>query len=110
MSSTAVFLKIDPEHLADCLQGACANLDSTRETVLDFSSVLRLNSKGLRAMEELAGLADEKAVKVGLLGVNVEIYKVLKLAKLAPRFSFLIREYGRSDRKEESCHAEPSQR
>ncbi len=33
-------------------------------------------------MEGLAGLADDKAVKVGLLGVSVQIYKVLKLAKL----------------------------
>ena len=31
----------------------------------------------------------KKAVKVGLRGVNVEIYKVLKLVKLASRFSFL---------------------
>jgi len=40
-------------------------------------------------MESLAGRADEKAVKVVLRGVNVDIYKVLKLMKLAPRFSFV---------------------
>ena len=37
----------------------------------------------------LAGIADDKAVKVVLRGVNVDIYKVLKLMKLASRFSFL---------------------
>src|SRR5438445_6728950 len=96
MASTAVFLKIDPERVADCLQEACANVDSASETVLDFSSVLRIDPKTLRTLEDLAGLADEKAVKVSLLGVNVQIYKVLKLAKLAPRFCFLTREYGSS--------------
>lgn len=111
MSSTAVFLKIDPERLADCLQEACAGLDSSTETVLDFSSVMRVDPKALRVMGKLAGRTDEKAVKVSLLGVNVQIYKVLKLAKVAPRFCFLTRECGSSHRtNEEGCHAEPSQR
>jgi hypothetical protein len=39
-------------------------------------------------MEEFASAADEKSVKVVLCGVNVGAYKVLKLAKLASRFSF----------------------
>jgi len=87
---TALLLKIDPERVADCLQELCAKLDSAKgETVLDFSSVQRIDAKAIRALEELARLADAKAVKIGLRGVNVEIYKVLKLVKLAPRFSFL---------------------
>ena len=56
---------------------------------MDFSSVRRIDSNALVAMEELAGMADQKAVKVVLRGVNVDIYRVLKLMKLAPRFSFL---------------------
>jgi hypothetical protein len=40
-------------------------------------------------MEKLAGVADDKAVKVVLRGVNVDVYKVLKLVNLTPRFSFL---------------------
>ena len=40
-------------------------------------------------MEEFAGIADEKGVKVALRGVNVHVYKVLKLVKLASRFSFV---------------------
>ena len=40
-------------------------------------------------MEELARLADEKAVKIVLRGVNVDVYKVLKLVKLSPRFNFV---------------------
>ena len=87
---TAMLFKIDPERVADSLQELCAKLDSAKgETILDFSSVQRIDVKAIQAMEELARLADARAVKVGLRGVNVEIYKVLKLVKLAPRFSFL---------------------
>ena len=57
-------------------------------------------------MEQLASLADDKAVKIGLRGVNVDIYKVLKLVKLAPRFCFLTEVW--SAILEESCHAASS--
>ena len=49
------------------------------EVTLDFSSVRRIDPGALRAMEELARMADEKDVKVVLRGVNVDVYKVLKL-------------------------------
>ena len=90
MPMTAEPFKVDPERVADCLRDAHAKLDSAKaEAILDFSSVQWIDAKAIRAMEELAGLADAKAVKIGLRGVNVEIYKVLKLVKLAPRFSFV---------------------
>lgn len=90
MSKISAFLKVDAEHVAANLQAVGAKLDDAPvETVLDFSSVLRIDPGALVAMEELARLADEKALKIGLRGVNVEIYKVLKLVKLAPRFCFL---------------------
>lgn len=86
----AVWLKIDGERVVDTLQGASEKLDTADgELVLDFSSVLRIDPSALRAMEKLAGMADNKAVKVVLRGVNVDIYKVLKLVKLTRRFSFL---------------------
>jgi hypothetical protein len=40
-------------------------------------------------MEEFARIADDKAVRIVLRGVNVDVYKVLKLVKLAHRFSFV---------------------
>jgi anti-anti-sigma regulatory factor len=40
-------------------------------------------------MEKLAAKAREKAGKVVLRGVHVDVYKVLKLTKLAPRLTFL---------------------
>jgi anti-anti-sigma regulatory factor len=59
------------------------------EVMLDFSSVLRIDGNVVSAIEELAGLADGKSVKVVLRAVNVDIYRVLKLLKLTQRFSFL---------------------
>jgi anti-anti-sigma regulatory factor len=90
MDTIAVWLKIDGDHLADAWQEAGQRLDNAEnEVVLDFFSVRRIDPHGLKALEQLAARADEKAVKVVLCGVNVDIYKVLKLVKLAPRFTFL---------------------
>ena len=57
------------------------------EVILDFSSVPRIDSHVVGAMEELARLADEKKARVVLRAVNVDIYRVLKLLKLAERFT-----------------------
>jgi anti-anti-sigma regulatory factor len=89
MASIAVWLMIDESNIPPALHAAAARLDSAeREVVLDFSSVRRIDTGGLRAMEELVNAADDKAVKVVLRGVNIGVYKVLKLVKLSPRFSF----------------------
>jgi len=89
MTTIAVWLNIDEERVALALQEAGEKLDGAEgEVVLDFVSVRRIDSSALRAMREFAGIADEKAVKVVLRGVNVHVYKVLKLVKLASRFSF----------------------
>jgi len=89
MAMTAVFLNIDEQHVASALHEAGEKLDAAQgETVLEFSNVHRIDSIGLHALEEFARLADEKSVKVVLRGVNVDVYKVLKLVKLTRRFSF----------------------
>jgi anti-anti-sigma regulatory factor len=86
----AMLLKMDPENVGQGLQLAAGNLATADgEMVLDFSSVTRINSTDLREIENLVGLADDKAIKVGLRGVTIDVYKVLKLMKLVPRFSFL---------------------
>ena len=85
-----VWLEIDGEAVVPALQDACEKLDSADgEVVLDFSSVHRVDPSALRELDKLAGTADEKAIKVALRGVNVDVYRVLKLMKLASRFSFL---------------------
>jgi anti-anti-sigma regulatory factor len=89
MPMNALWLKIDGEHVVHALQEALKKLDGAGgEVVLDFSSVHRIDARALRALEDLAGTVDGEA-KVALYGVNIDVYKVLKLMKLAPRFSFL---------------------
>lgn len=90
MTTNAECLEIDGDRMVETLQAARETLDSVKgDVVLDFSSVRRIDPSVIRAMEKFASIADEKAVKVVLRGVNVDIYKVLKLVKLTSRFSFL---------------------
>jgi len=86
---TSAVFKIDGEHIDDCLHVACAKVGEG-ETVLDFSGVRRIDPKAVRALEELVNVAEARGVKVGVCGVNVEIYKVLKLVKLASRINFSV--------------------
>lgn len=88
MSTIAVFLKVDEERVAESLREAQSKLDGSSEAVLDFGSVSRVQPKDLLAMEELLRLAEDHGIRIELRGVNVAIYKVLKLARLAPRFAF----------------------
>jgi anti-anti-sigma regulatory factor len=71
------------------VRAALERLDSAeQELVVDFSAVDRVDSAALRGLEELAAKAQERSVKVVLRGVNVEVYKVLKLVAVAGQFSF----------------------
>ena len=58
------------------------------EVVVDFSGVQRIDPSTLKTLDKLADAAHERAAKVVLGGVNVDVYKVLKLMKLERRFSF----------------------
>ena len=70
-------------------QEAAEKLDSAQgEAVLDFSSVGRIDSGALRALEEFVDAAGQKSVKVVVRGASVGVYKMPKLAKLESRFSF----------------------
>ncbi len=90
MAITAVWLKIEQARLVQALQEAGGKLDSTEdEVIVDFSSVPRIDASGLIAMEQFVGIADHQGVTVALRGVNVSVYKVLKLVKLTSRFSFV---------------------
>ncbi|HKM67935.1 MAG TPA: STAS domain-containing protein [Candidatus Acidoferrum sp.] len=90
MTMIAMWVRIDEENLLQAMQEAREKLASVQgELVLDFSSVRRINASSLEAMEEFIGLAADKGVKVVLHGVNVGVYKVLKLVKLASRFVFV---------------------
>ena len=77
--------KISPTVLREAEEKLLAG-DS--EVTLDFSSVSRVDAPTLRELAELARVADAKAGRVNLRGVNVDVYKVLKLVKLTQKFSF----------------------
>jgi anti-anti-sigma regulatory factor len=109
MEMIAEWLKIDEERVVEGLRDASEKLDGAAgEVVLDFSSVRRIDAGAIRAMEEFAALTDQKAVRAVLCGVKVDVYKVLKLVKLASRFSFITPRGQSSGDELESCYAAPS--
>ncbi len=76
--------------LATLLREAIGRLSSAGGALtLDFSAVRRLDPAALRLLEELSAQARDQSVQLILGGVNVAVYKVLKLAGLAARFTFL---------------------
>jgi len=90
MTSIAAETKIDDQTVTAAVELAAEKLKGAQgETVLDFSGVRRIDASALRALEELARIADEKEVKVTLKGVGVDVYKVLKQVRLSRRFSFV---------------------
>jgi len=90
MAAIAEWLKIDEERAVQALQEAGGTMDSREgDLLLDFSCIRRIQPSSLKVMEEFAGIADGKGVKIVLRGVSVDIYRVFKLVKLASRFSFV---------------------
>lgn len=90
MATIADLLIINSEHVAEALHDVHSKLSNADgKLVLDFTSVRRIDAPAITAMEELAIAAKNKSVKLVLRGVNVDIYKVLKLSRLTTRFTFL---------------------
>ncbi len=82
--------RIDGERLAQSLEEACHRLETAEgEIVLNFSSIERLDPAAVAALKTLAAAAEEKNVKLLCRGVNVAVYKVLKLVKVAQHLSFV---------------------
>ena len=90
MATNVASIEIDKQRVSESLRNALANMESAgQELVLDFSSVNRIDAGALSALAELAGAAEGKGVTVALSGVSMELYRVLKLTRLAPRFSYV---------------------
>ena len=90
MATIAVWLKIDEERVVQALARGRGNTGQRRgRTASGFLFHAQDRFSALRAMEEFAGIADGKGVKVVLRGVNVDVYRVFKLVKLVSRFSFV---------------------
>jgi anti-anti-sigma factor len=73
--------------LREAIERIIASFDG--ELVLNFSDVQYIDPKALRALEDLAEEAERTQVAVVVRGVNVKVYKVLKLARLTSQFSFI---------------------
>lgn len=83
-------VNVDATSITRALQEVRKRLDDGGlDTVLDFSSVSRLDALALQALQEFAFMAGENQTKVTLRGVNVTVYKALKLAKVTRPFLFL---------------------
>lgn len=89
MATVAMLLKIEEDRVAETLTQAQEKLASADgELVLDFANVRRLDPSAIRALETLAERGDAQGIPIALRGLNVEVYKVLKLVRLASRLSF----------------------
>jgi anti-anti-sigma factor len=82
-------LSIDEQDFVGSLEKARKSLEPESQLMLDLSSIRRIDSRGLRALQELVHQAEESKGKVVLRGVNVDVYKALKLARLTRIFSFV---------------------
>lgn len=109
MAENILRLNIDTDCVITALREAEDKLDGAGgQVILDFVSVGRIDSNVLEAIERLASLADQKAIQIVLEGVNVGVYKVLKLVRLAPRFSFMSNRVDRESGELGNIHAKPS--
>ncbi len=82
-----MLLKVDEMKVGAALRELEQKLDGDG-VIVDFSGVHHLDSNALAVMQEVARKADEKAVKIVLRNVSVDVYKVLKLIGLDSQFSF----------------------
>src|SRR5215475_7045198 len=90
METTIVSLKLNGADVVTALQAAAEKLERMKgDMILDFSTVRRLDPAALSAMSDFADAADERPVNIILRGVNVDVYRVLKLARLTQRFSMV---------------------
>jgi len=89
METNTAFLSIDEGNLTSAFERAGKTLDGeNRQLSVDLSCVRRVDSAGLNAIQDFAHRADEKKVKVVFRGVNVNVYKMLKMARLTRHFLF----------------------
>jgi len=90
MATIAMLHKIDGERVVEELNELLSNLDHAESEVeIDFSGVARLSPAALQVLGTLAAKSEEKGARVVLRGVNVDVYKELKLARLSGRFAFM---------------------
>ena len=90
MATQPVVLDIDEnEGLTGALNRAATQLESGEgKLALDFFAVNQIDSRGLKSLANLIQAAGDKGVRISACGVNLAVYKVLKLMKLSQHLSF----------------------
>ena len=90
MAISIVSIKVNGEALVAALQQAGEKLEGMEgDMILDFSSVRRVDPAALSAISDFVDSAEERSVNIVLRSVNVDVYRVLKLARLTQRFSLV---------------------
>jgi anti-anti-sigma regulatory factor len=81
---------LEGEIIVNSPREALEKLDTAHgELFLDLSTIRRLDAAALGDLEKLAAAAEAKSVKIVLRGTGVDVYKVIKLMRLAARFTFV---------------------
>lgn len=89
MSMNAAVMKVDDQRIVQSLDEAREKLEFAEgELILDFSFVGRVDPKTIAALKMLARTAKQNNARLVLRGASINIYKVLKLVKLAKQFTF----------------------
>lgn len=90
MGTSSAVHHIERDHLAESFHKATEKLDGLDgEMILDFTAVKRIDPDVLKNLRELLLVADVRKTKLTLRGVDVDVYKVLKLMKLSSQFSYV---------------------
>ncbi len=90
MTITASAIVVNGERVAETMNELCGNLTANSgELLLDFFFVQTLDPAAIKGLEDLSGIAEVMKVKIILRGVNVEVYKVLKLSDLTDKLLFI---------------------
>ncbi len=86
-----MLVELGPGQITAALQKLQRDL-AAGQAVLDFRTVQRLDVDDMRALEDLGNRAAEIKACLVLRGVNVDLYKAIKLMKTTARFSYEGRE------------------
>ena len=92
MSVNTTLFRLDAGDLGRSLAEAHATAEQQEdgsELLLDFSAVRRLDTAAVRTLHRVSVTATARRVKLTARAVQVDVYKVLKLAGLAERISFM---------------------
>lgn len=85
----SVLVKLEAHNAGPALEAECQRLDGgPGEAIIDLSALGRIDAGAVAGLEAFVRTAESKSVQVIFTGVNVDVYRVLKLVKLAAKVSF----------------------